>query len=143
MPILHFHTRGRHVPDGERMNKKQVSKSIRRNGWLTNLFIIFLYLSSAVIYLSRALEREDVFVSTLVIVLSFLCVYLVVKGELVKEKAPLLAMIIIMVCEEVTFIVINYGTYDATWAFTRLFIPISFMYRYTTINDMANRGLME
>ncbi len=144
MPNLSSHTNPRHGSGVRKQSTEdRALRTVKRNGWLTHFFIIFLYLSSAAIYMSRALERQDVFVSTLVIVLSCFCVYLVIKGNPTKEKLPLLVMIIMMLCEEISFIVSNYASIDATLIFTRLFIPISLMYRYTTINDLTYRELME
>lgn len=144
MPNLNSHTSPRHSSDARRhLNKERAYRTVKRNNWLTHSFIIFLYLSSAAIYLSRALERQDVFVSTLVIILCCICVYLVIQGKPTKERLPLIVMIVMMLCEEISFIVGNYGSIDATLIFTRLFIPISLMYRYTTINDFAYRDMME
>lgn len=123
--------RARHAYEKQ---EEKVLKSIRRNESWTQFSVFFLYLSAIGIYLSHAIEQQDVFVSVMLVSLSLICIIFVIRANTLMERFPLIIMIVIAICNEVTFVILNYGNLDPYIMLIRFFIPISFFYRFMTIN---------
>lgn len=117
-------------------------KSVRRNESWTQFSIFFLYLSAIGIYLSHAFEQQDVFVSVLLVILSLFCIVFVSRGNVAMERFPLIIMIVVTICNEIAFVIMNYGSLDPYLMLIRFFIPIAFFYRFMTIN-MSHEGSVD
>lgn len=121
-------------------HEEKYINSVKRSVLWTKFSVFFLYLSSIGIYLSHAFEQQDVFVSVLLVILSLFCIVFVSMGNITMERFPLIIMIIINICNEIAFVIMNYGNLDPYFMLIRFFIPISFFYRFMTINMIHERS---
>lgn len=129
--------RARHA---RKKQEERIMRSSRRNESWTQFSVFFLYISAIAIYLSHAFEQQDVFVSVLLAILSVFCIAFVSRGNVVLERFPLIIMIVVAICNEATFVIANYGNLDPYLMLIRFFIPISFFYRFMTINMIRERS---
>lgn len=121
-------------------NRRQsVRTETKRYIWLIRFSTLFLYLSGMCISLLHLTMGKEPVISALVVMTSLCCIYFVMKDDRRHEKIPLLIMVALLFINEIYFIVMNLGAFDADIILTKLFVPVSFFSRYISIDIYDRR----